>query len=292
MGLLLDAPSLVYRAFFAWPTDIKDPAGRSVNAVRGFLSMATTLLVDHDPHEMIVVLNEDWRPAFRVAAYDGYKSVRAVDPPELPWQFELLDEVLDAFGLTRVAAPGLEADDAIAILVEQLPAGERAAIVTGDRDLLALVRDPDVWLLFTVKGVTQLAVYDEAAVEAKYGVPPRLYPEFAMLRGDPSDHLPGVPGVGAKTAATLLRKFGSIDGIYDNLGKLRPAQRAAFREARDYLDSMKTVVGLVRDAPLERHDSVLDPERVEQLARDHNLGGSAGRLLERLQQRAADMTAG
>lgn len=248
--------------------------------------MATTLLVDHEPEDMIVVLNEDWRPAFRVDAYAGYKSVRAVDPPDLPWQFELLDEVVAAYGLTRVAAPGMEADDAIATLVERLPPAERAAIVTGDRDLLALVRDPDVRLLFTVKGVSQLAVYDEAAVEAKYGVPPRLYPEFAMLRGDPSDHLPGVPGIGAKTAATLLQRFGSIEGIYENLAKIRPAQRAAFREARDYLEAMRTVVGLVRDAPLEVYESSLDEDRVERLAHDHNLGGSARRLLDQLRTRS------
>jgi 5'-3' exonuclease len=236
--LLLDAPSLIYRAFFALPRSIVDAQGRPANAIRGFLEMAARLLTDRAPRDLIAVFDADWRPAPRVAAYPGYKAHRPEDPPELPPQFDALPAILDAAGIPRAEAPGLEADDAIATLAARVEGEDRAWIVTGDRDLLALVREPHVHVLFTVK------------VEAEYGVPPARYAEFAMLRGDPSDGLQGVEGVGPVRAAKLLRQYGSIAGIYAHLDALPPKQAEAFERARGYLAAMARVVPMVTDAPL------------------------------------------
>ena len=279
----LDSPSLVYRAFFSWPTTITDPAGRPVNAVRGFMEMVTRMVVDHHPDDIVAVFDAEWRPAFRVEAYAGYKAERPDDPPELPAQFDVLAVVLDAAGICCIEAPELEADDAIATLIEGKEAAEMATVVTGDRDLLPLVRDPDVRLLFPLRGVRDVIVFDETAVEAKYGVPPRLYADFATLRGDPSDGLPGVPGIGPVRAAKLLSEFGSVAGIIANLEELPPTQKATFEEALDYLLAARGVVELVRDARLsatEPHPPELD--RLEFLGAEHNLGSSAVRLAQAL----------
>lgn len=281
--LYLDAPSLTYRAFFALPRTITDGAGRPVNAVRGVLEMITRLLVDRRPAEVVAVFDDDYRPAFRVSAYPGYKAARPEDPPELPHQFDVLAEVLDAAGIDRVVAPGLEADDAIAALCARVPPGEVASLVTGDRDLLALVRDPDVVVLFTVRGVSELAAFDEAAVEERHGVSPRLYTEYAILRGDPSDGLPGIAGVGPKRAVALLRTYGSIGAIYDHLDELPARLRAAFDEARSYVEAMRTVVGLRADAPLRSTGRrAPDAGALAELAARHNLGSSAARLTQAL----------
>lgn len=281
--LYLDAPSLVYRAFFSWPKTLTAPSGQAVNAVRGYCEMVTYLVAKRRPAEAIAVFDADWRPAFRVAAYPGYKAERPEDPPELPAQFVILAEVLDAAGMTRAESPGLEADDAIATLVQSVPAGERAVVVTGDRDLLALVRDPDVGLLFTIKGTRVLAEFDEEAVQREYGIPARLYGDFATLRGDPSDGLPGVNGIGPKRASALLAQYGSIDGILDHLDELPPRQAEAFALSQDYLDTMKTVVGLVCDAPVDKTSShEPDEARLQDLSAEYNLGSSPMRLAQAL----------
>jgi 5'-3' exonuclease len=277
--LYLDAPSLVYRAFFAWPKTITDPLGRPVNAVRGFMEMVTRLLVDHRPGRIVAAFDENWRPPFRVAAWSGYKAQRPDEPKEITDQIDVLREVLEAAGITYAESEGLEADDVLATYIERKPPREMAAVVTGDRDLLCLVRDPDVTLLYPVKGVAQMDAFDEKAVEKKYGVPPRLYPDFATMRGDPSDGLPGVAGVGPKRAADLLKEHGSLDKIVASSEDLTPRLRSAFEEARDYLDAMKTVVGLVRDAPIsasEPHPADLDA--LEDLREKYKLGSSATRL--------------
>ena len=279
----LDAPSLAYRAYFALPTTVTAPNGMPVNAVRGFMEMVKTLITDRRPRRLVAVFDADYRPAFRVAAYPAFKAHRPDDPEDLPPQFDVLKEVLDAAGIERVEAPGLEADDALATLARDIPGGDRAVVVTGDRDLLALIRDPDVIVLFTVKGVSQLREFDEAEVEYTYGVPPRLYAEFATLRGDPSDGLPGVPGIGPQRAAALLAKYHSIENVLANLGDLSPKMAASFEESRDYLEAMKTVVPLVTDAPLERtppHEP--DAARLNELAEAYGLGSSATRLAQAL----------
>ena len=281
--LYLDAPSLVYRAFFALPVTIVDPKGQPVNAVRGFMEMVTRLIVDRRPESIVTVFDHDFRPALRVKAYPGYKADRPEDPPELPVQFDILTEVLEAAGIERVEAPDLEADDALATLMARKMRSEEAAVVTGDRDLLALVRDPDIRLLYPVRGVSELADFDEAGVEKKFGVPPRLYSDFATLRGDPSDGLPGVAGIGPVRATKLLDQYGSVDGILENLDRLPTKQAAVFEAARSYLEAMRTVVGLVTDAELRStaaHSP--DPDALERLARERNLGSSAARLSQAL----------
>ena len=280
---LLDAPSLVYRAYFALPTTLTDPQGRPVNAVRGFLEMVTRILIDHRPARLVAVFDGNWRPDFRVAAYPGYKAARPEDPADLPRQFDVLASVLDAAGVSRAVSEELEADDAIATLVERMGPDDRAVVVTGDRDLLALVQDPAVRVLFPVRGTKEMTEFDEAAVEAKYKVPPRLYPAFATLRGDSSDGLPGVAGIGPKRAADLLARYGSIDGILAALDEVPPRQAAALEAARDYLDTMKTVVTLVRDAPVESTPAgPPDEETLRKLGAEHNLGSSTVRLLQAL----------
>ncbi|MGH2805633.1 MAG: 5'-3' exonuclease [Actinomycetota bacterium] len=278
---LLDAPSLVYRAFFSYPTSVTDERGNPVNAVRGFMEMVTRLIIDRRPDRLVAVFDSNFRPDFRVAAYPGYKAQRPEDPPELPRQFHVLAEVLDAAGIERVESAGLEADDAIATLVGQID-GE-IVIVTGDRDLLALVRDPDVKALFPVKGTKEMTEFAEADIEAKYGVPPRLYPQLATLRGDPSDGLPGISGIGPKRAVALLTKHGSVETILEHLHELPPRQRDAFDEGRAYLEAMKTVVGLVTDAPIDATDAHPPEEGwLAELKEVHNLGGSATRLSQAL----------
>lgn len=280
---LLDAPSLVYRAYFALPTTLTDAQGRPVNAVRGFLEMLTRILIDHRPGGLVAVFDGNWRPDFRVEAYPGYKAARPEDPPDLPRQFDVLSSVLDAAGVSRAVSEELEADDAIATLVTRLAPGERAVVVTGDRDLLALVEDPTVRVLFPVRGTKEMTEFDEAAVAAKYGVPPKLYPAFATLRGDSSDGLPGVGGIGPKRAADLLTRFGSIDGIVAAVAELPPKQAEALREAGDYLDAMKTVVTLVRDAPVDVTPAgAPNEETLRKLGAEHNLGSSAVRLMQAL----------
>jgi 5'-3' exonuclease len=280
---LLDAPSLVYRAYFALPTTLVDPQGRPVNAVRGFLEMVTRILIDHRPARLVAVFDGNWRPDFRVAAFPGYKAARPDDPPDLPGQFDVLESVLDAAGISRAVSEDLEADDAIATLVERMDPGDRAVVVTGDRDLLALVSDPAVRVLFPVRGTKEMTEFDEGAVEAKYKVPPRLYPEFATLRGDASDGLPGVSGIGPKRAADLLGRHGSIEGILAALDEVPPRQASALEEARDYLDAMKTVVALVRDADVDSTPAgPPDEETLRKLGAEHNLGSSTVRILQAL----------
>lgn len=281
--LLLDAPSLIYRAYFALPTTIRSPDGIPVNAVRGFMEMVKTLITDRRPERIVAAFDNDYRPAFRVEAYPAFKAHRPDDPTDLPPQFPILKEVLDAAGVERVEAPGLEADDALATLVTEVPPGKRYVIVTGDRDLLALVRDPEVAVLFTVKGVSQLREFDEAEVEYTYGVPPRLYGEFATLRGDPSDGLPGISGIGPQRAAALLARYGSIAGIVDHMTDLSPKMAEAFRTGVDYLAAMETVVPLVTDATLDRTEpSAPDVEALKALGEKYGLGSSAIRLAQAL----------
>jgi 5'-3' exonuclease len=280
--LLLDGPSLVFRAFFGMPKSVTDSQGRPVNAVRGFMEMITRLLVDRHPAEIVPVFGID-RPEFRVADYPDYKAHRPDDPAELPHQFELIDEVLAAAGLRRAEAPGHEADDAIATMCARISSGERHLVVTGDRDLLSLVRDPDIGVLFTVRGVSDLQLFDEQMVQQKYGVPPSLYQEFAMLRGDPSDGLPGVPGIGPVRAAALLQRWGSIDAVLENAAALPERQRAALESARDYLTAIRPVVSLRTDAPVEfTQPHPVHADQLRELAGTHNLGGSAERLLQAL----------
>ena len=286
--LLLDTSSLLYRAFFGLPTSIKDPDGRAVNAVHGYLDMTARLYASRGPDRLVHVYDDVFVPADRAAAYPSYKAHRPEDPPELPPQFDLLEEVLDAFGQERASAPAWEADDAIAALCHSAASGDLVEIVTGDRDLLQLVRDdgPTVRVLFTVRGVTDLAEFDEAAVLAKYGVPPSRYADFATLRGDPSDGLPGVPGVGEKTARKLVEVYPTLDALLDDVASLPKRLSQQADGAREYLAAMRSVVPVRPDVTVNTKSGSPDDARLEALGRARRLGGPIRRLTEALAARA------
>lgn len=281
LQLLLDSPSLIFRAFFALPRSIRDPSGQPVNAAHGYLDMVSRLLVDLKPGRITHVFDNDWRPRWRVDAYPGYKAKRAEDPPELPAQFTIIRSVLDAAGLPVAEAAGTEADDVIGTLATAAGPDDRLAIVTGDRDLFQLVRDPVVRVLFPRRGTSDMVRMDEAGVRAKCGVPPSRYVDFAILRGDPSDGLPGVAGVGEKTAARLVAEYPSLDALLDAGDRLPPRVAAALAGAGDYLDAMRVVVPVATKLDVESTEPAEpDPARLQELAERHRLTGPVRRLLQ------------
>jgi 5'-3' exonuclease len=285
--VLLDTSSLMYRAFFSMPTTVTGEGGRPVNAVHGYLDMTARLIGSRHPDRVVHVYDDDWRPAPRVAAYAGYKANRAPDPEGLPEQFGILREVLDAFGFAQADAPGWEAEDAIGALCARSDKGTTTDIVTGDRDLIQLVHDPVVRVLFTLRGVTELRILDEAGVLAKYGVPASRYADFATLRGDPSDGLPGVRGVGEKTARVLVGAYPSLTALLDDaLADKRvgaplqrsPALRAAIRESVEYLEAMRLVVPIRTDVPVREWERARDDGTLERFGEHYRVGGPIRRL--------------
>ncbi|MEA2684351.1 MAG: hypothetical protein QOK05_2679 [Chloroflexota bacterium] len=272
--LLLDGSSLIFRAFFGVPKTVVSPDGRPVNAVRGFLDYLTRFVAEMRPANIVVASDDDWRPQFRVDALPTYKSHRTAEPvpPELEPQMPVINDVLAAIGISRIGVPGFEAEDVIASLLAH--AGGRVDIISGDRDLFALVRDPDIRVLYP-KGGGVLEVVDEAEITRKYGVPGRAYGDFAILRGDPSDGLPGLPGVGAKKAADLVNRHGGIEGLLRD-GRLTDADR-------DYLTRAAKVVLPVTTIPLDPPLAAVprtpaDPAALEALKKAHGLGGAVDRL--------------
>jgi 5'-3' exonuclease len=294
--MLLDAASLYFRAFYGVPTSVTTPDGRPINAVRGFLDMTARLLTTHRPDRLVACWDDDWRPAFRVDALPSYKAHRLapdgseeIVPDELSPQVPILIEVLAAAGIDRVGAPGYEADDIIGTLATR--ARGPVDVVTGDRDLFQLVDDArGVRVLYTARGIGDIELVDEAAVTAKYGIPGRAYADFAVLRGDPSDGLPGVAGVGAKTAAALINEFGDLTGIRAAVARTvvaKPPLTAAvlkkMHAARDYLDAAPVVVAVACDIDLPPIEGTLprrpaDPAALAGLAAAHGLESSLGRL--------------
>jgi 5'-3' exonuclease len=276
--LLVDGSSLIFRAFFGVPQTVVSPDGRPINAVRGFLDYLARFLTDRRPLHLAVATDEDWRPAFRVEALPSYKTHRTAEPipPLLEPQMPIIMEVLAAFSIPAVGAAGYEAEDVIASLIGF--AEGRVEILSGDRDLFALVRDPDVVVLYP-KARGELWVVDEAQIEAKYNIPGRAYGDFAILRGDPSDGLPGLPNVGEKTAAAMIRRHGSIEGVLWD-GKITEADA-------DYIKRAARVVLPVSTIPLVRPDGRLrkEPENleaIETLKMKYGLGGAVDRLLRAL----------
>lgn len=287
--MLLDTSSLLYRAFFALPQSIVDTRGRPVNAVHGYLDMVARLFRERRPDELIHCLDDDWKPAPRVEAYDGYKSERPEEPSELSAQFELLGEVLELAGMAQAWAVGWEAEDAIGSLCAQSAKRDRIDIVTGDRDLLQLVRDPGVRVLITRRGVSDLPEMDEAAVQEKYGVPPQRYADFATLRGDASDGLPGVLGVGEKTARALVNAYPSLDAMLEDARADRssrkplkgaPGLKARIAASADYLDSMRDVVPIRTDLDIEISAAKPDDQALDRLATRRKLTGPVKRIRE------------
>jgi 5'-3' exonuclease len=285
--LVVDSPSLFYRAFFALPKSITGPSGNSVNAVRGYLDMVSPVLAERRPQGMVNVFDADWRPQWRVDLYAGYKAKRADDPPELPGQVPLLLEVLDAAGLPVAEAAGYEADDVIGTIAAAAGADERLAVLTGDRDLFQVVRDPVVWVLYPLKGTSSLATMDGAGVAAKTGVPPDRYVDLAILRGDPSDGLPGVAGVGEKTAARLVADHPDLDALLAaaGAGRLAPRLAATLAESAAYIEAMRKVVPVATDVDYRLSDPhPPDRDRLAALAEANAIEGPVERMLAAMEQ--------
>ncbi|MCO5972256.1 5'-3' exonuclease [Actinoallomurus soli] len=295
--MLLDTPSLYFRAFFGVPETVTASDGTPVNAVRGLLDMIARLVRERSPRSLVACMDADWRPAFRVEALPSYKAHRVAPdggdqtPDALATQVPVIEEVLDAFGIARIGAAGYEADDVIGTLATTED-GE-VDIVTGDRDLFQLVRDDKpVRVLYTARGIKALQIVDEAEVTAKYGIPGRAYADFATLRGDPSDGLPGVPGVGDKTAAALITRFGSLEGVEEALDAGETAgfpagSRLKLEKARDYLAAARTVVRVATRIPLPAFEAGVprkphDPERLVALTDRWGLDSPVDRLLSAL----------
>ncbi len=249
--LVLDGNSLTYRAFFALPADLATASGQVTNAVFGFTSMLVNLLRDHRPDGVVVAFDRP-EPTFRHEAVPTYKAQRVAAPDILRQQMGLVRQVVETLGIPLLEVPGFEADDIIATLATRAAtAGDDVLIVTGDRDTYQLVLDPHVRVLYNRRGVSDYALYDEAGIAERTGVTPAQYPEYAALRGDPSDNLPGVPGVGEKTAAKLIREYGGIDGIYEHLDELSPKLRQNLVEHEAVVRRNAEVMVLVRTVPLD-----------------------------------------
>jgi len=267
--LLIDGNSLTYRAFFALPTDLATASGQVTNAVFGFTSMLINLMRDHGHRRMAVAFDRP-EPTFRHERVESYKANREAAPDILRQQVGLVREVVETLGITVLELPGYEADDIIATLATQArDAGMDVIVVTGDRDVYQLVEDPHVKVLYNRRGVSDYVLYDEAGIEERTGVPPRLYLPYAALRGDPSDNLPGVPGVGEKTAARLVNTYGSLDGIFEHLDELSPKLRTNLAEHEQQVRTNAEVMALVRDAPVgvTVDDLVRRPADVEAVRR-------------------------
>lgn len=292
--MLLDTASLYFRAFHGVPETVTAPDGTPVNAVRGLLDFIARLVRDYPPGRLVACMDADWRPAWRVAAVPSYKAHRLSPaggetvPTALVPQVPVIEAVLDAVGLARLGVPDYEADDVIGTLAGA--ATGPVDIVTGDRDLFQLVRDElPVRVLYTAQGVGKLTVVDEAEVARRYGIPGRSYADFALLRGDPSDGLPGVAGIGDKTAAALVTRFGSIGGIRSALADDGDAgfpagARARLVAAADYLGAAEPVVRVASDVPLPPLSDALpagpkDPAALVELSHRWGLDSPLNRLL-------------
>ena len=249
--LLLDGNSLAYRAFFALPTDMATASGQVTNAVFGFTSMLVNLLKDHRPDAIAVAFDRP-EPTFRHQMVDGYKAGRSEAPDILRQQMGLVRQVVETLRIPLLEVPGYEADDVIATLATQArDRGDDVVVVTGDRDCYQLVEDPHVKVLYNRRGVSDYVLYDEAGVKERTGVTPAQYPLYAALRGDPSDNLPGVPGVGEKTAAKLVNDHGDLDGVFTHLDALTPKLRRNLADHEDQVRKNAEATPLIRDVPLE-----------------------------------------
>lgn len=295
--LLLDTASLYFRAFFGVPDTVRSPAGEPVNAVRGLLDFIARLVEEYEPTEVVCCWDDNWRPTWRVALIPSYKQHRVLEarpggdieevPDPLELQIPVIRAVLDAIGIAVVGAEDHEADDVIGTLATG--AGIPVDIVTGDRDLFQLVDDAtSVRVLYTARGVARHERVTDEVVVSKYSVLPSQYADFATMRGDASDGLPGVAGVGEKTAATLLLKFGTLEGIIEAAGDvsspMAPGPRRKILDALDYLAVAPEVVAVRRDLELTlpslaRPAVAADPTALAALDERWGLGSSLERLM-------------
>lgn len=314
--MLLDTASLYFRAYYGVPESVRAPDGTPVNAVRGLLDFVARLVSDYSPAGLVACMDADWRPQWRVDLIPSYKAHRVAEVPRpeppavagppatgielvpdtLTPQVPVIEAVLDAVGIARVGLPGYEADDVIGTLAAR--AGGPVDIVTGDRDLFQLVDDARrLRVIYLVKGVSTVRLTDQAALRERYGVASGSgYADLAVLRGDASDGLPGVPGIGEKTAARLLQVYTNLDGVLaaaeDPRSGLTAAQRVRLVAAADYLAVAPAVVRVVTDLPLPEIETAVqreprDPATLTALNSRWGLGGSLRRLLAAL-ARAGD----
>jgi len=302
--MLLDTASMYFRAYFGVPDTVTAPDGTPVNAVRGLLDFITRLVSEYQPTHLVCCWDNDWRPQWRVDLIPSYKAHRVeavvpggpdveVVPDPLEMQIPVIVAVLEAFGIAVVGADHYEADDVIGTLATG--AGMPVDIVTGDRDLFQMVDDEaEVRVLYIARGVGRHERLTNRVIRDKYGVDAHQYADFAALRGDTSDGLPGVPGVGEKTAATLLGRFGDLDGIIAAAGDpesdMAPGPRRKIKDAAGYLAVAPKVVEVARDIDLGAPDLRLprtprDPEALVALAEKWGLGGSVTRLVDTLTTR-------
>lgn len=294
--MLVDASSLIYRAFFSTPPTVTAPDGTPVNAAHGFLGMLARLVSDYDPEWLACATDEDWRPQWRVDLIESYKTHR-LEPQSttqqqaddlLEVQMPVISELLTACGVAVVGAPEFEAEDVIGALVPRAPGN--VAIVSGDRDLFQLVRDPLVRVLYPKRGVAEMVVVDEAEIERRFGIPARAYGDYAILRGDPSDGLPGVRGIGEKTAASLISKYGSLERVIEaalNNGPDRALAKVA--DSLDYLDRAARVVLITGEAPIGdpgiKRPAVPSDPSWKTAAESYGLLGAMERLVSALSTR-------
>lgn len=301
--MLLDSASLYFRAFYGVPDRRAAADEPPNNAIRGFVDMIATLVTTYEPTDMVACWDNDWRPAFRVEAIPSYKAHRVADgaeveedsPEELTPQVPVIAELLAAAGITRLGVDGYEADDVIGTLTQRAHGEAVVDVVTGDRDLFQLADDEQsVRVLYTARGgVRDPDIVDESWLAAKYGIAGgRAYAEMAMLRGDSSDGLPGVQGIGDKTAAKLITTFGDLAtlrrAIDDGDPRIKGAQRSRLEAASDYLDVAPLVVNVALDVPVPADlDTTLphhapDRARLEQIAATYDASNPIERLLAAL----------
>jgi 5'-3' exonuclease len=275
--LLVDGSSMIFRAFYGIPQTMRAPDGTLVNAVRGTMDNLARYITDRRPRHVALTTDEDWRPDWRVELLPSYKEHRTAEPvpPSLDPQMPIVMECLAAVGVDTVGLEGYEAEDIIASLVSKV--SPPVEISSGDRDLFSLIRDREVIVLYPEK--TGIAEVDEAEVTRRYSIPGRAYADFAVLRGDPSDGLPGLAGVGAKKAADLVRRYGSVAAMLE---------AGIFRDSdAEYLEKARRVVAPVTDlkikVPRGRRDSYPDdPAKVEELGRRYGVASSFERLIKAL----------
>lgn len=298
--MLLDTAALYFRAFYGVPDSVRDPRGRPVNAAKGLLDMIARLVADFEPEELVACWDDDWRPQWRVDLVPSYKAQRVADgdrggaevvPEALVEQVPLIRDALQALGIAVVGVPDYEADDVIGTLAAD--AQGPVDVVTGDRDLFQVVDDArDVRVIYTARGMSRLEVVTDAVLQEKYGIRADQYADFAVMRGDASDGLPGVAGVGEKTAASLLAAFGDLDGIRaaaagTAVAPMTKSVRAKIVDASDYLDRAPDVVRVALDLKPVAFDATIGVpddgrERISELQRARGLGGSVTRVLTAL----------
>ena len=289
--LLLDGMSLAFRSYFALPEDLATSAGLVTNAVHGFVSMLANLVRDYRPRGVAVAFDLPGG-TFRDEVVPDYKGGRAETPESLLPQFDLIRGVLGALAIPVVEASGYEADDVLATLAtEARDRGHPVVVVTGDRDAFQLVEDPLVRVLYNRRGVSDVVVYDEAGIRARTGVVPSDYPLLAALRGDPSDNLPGVPGVGEKTAAKLVNEYGTLDALFAHLDALSPKLRQNLADHEVEVRRNAEVIPLVRDVPLDTDEAEIamggwDEETARRAFADLELRNSWQRVAELLRDGA------